>query len=307
MTFRLQATNTGNTTLRVVPVRDEFETEYLDYATATIAPSRVDEHGNIGLGIIEWSNVLGDSEVLFPGQSKSWEVTFTATKATDGAMDGDADNCMWILEDTVRDDQGNYIPPEDLVSCDYVIIVGRVLPTEPKVDIVKVLTSSGDIYVGDEVTFDLVVTNTGTIKLVEYDLIDEYDPSMLRYLRANGDKKESTGEWSIVGVDVPFMSGGGYLIAEDLHNIFGVLDPNDQLYVHLVFEGIKAGSTIDTAKINAKGENGEWVFDEATASVVIIATTVPKTGASELIGLTIVSLLGGGGVLKVALRKRELL
>lgn len=297
-TFRLSATNTGNTTLTTVPVRDEFETEYLDYATATMPPSRVDERGNSGLGVIEWTNILSTNEVLFPGQTKAWEVTFTATKSTDTAPDGDADNCMWILERTVRDDQNSYIPPEDLTSCDYVIIVGKILPTIPSVDIQKVLTTSGDVYIGDEVSFDIVITNTGTINLVEYDLIDRYDASYLRYLRAYGDKKESTGEWSLVSVPISFSSGGGYIVAENLHLLFGVLDPSDQIYVHIYFEGIRAGTTVDTARINAKGENGEWVYDEDSASVTILSVKPPKTGASEVIGLSVFALLGSGGAAK---------
>lgn len=309
VTFRLQATNIGNTVLTTIPVTDEFETEYLDYATATIAPTRVDEHGNTGLGTIEWSNILGAGEVLFPGQSKTWDVTFTAIKPTVNITDGDADNCMWIYDHTVRDDQGNLIPPEDLVSCDYVIIVHRPGPVEPAVDIEKVLTTAGDIYIGDEVKFDLVITNTGPIDLVEYDLIDDYDASYLRYLRAVGDKKESTGEWSITNVTVPFSAGGGHLVASDLQDIFGVLNPNDQIYVHITFEAIRAGTTTDTARINAKGDNGEWVYDDDSASVVIISVKPPKTGASEMVGLGILTLLGSGSAAKVTmiLKKKALL
>jgi len=304
-TFRLAATNTGNTTLTQIPVKDEFETEYLNYATATIAPSRVDEHGNTGLGTIEWSNILATNEVLFPGQSKAWDVTFTATKTTDKAQDQDADNCMWIYKDMVHDDQGNIIPSEDLASCDYVIIQEDLPPVTPAVDIEKSLTTSGDIYIGDEVTFDLVVTNTGPIDLVEYDLIDTYDSSMLRYLRAAGDKKESTGEWSTANATVSFSAGGGHLVAEDLQNLFGVLNPNDQIYVHLVFEAAKAGTTTDTARINAKGENGEWVYDEDSASAVIISVKPPKTGASEVIGLGVFTLLGGGSIVKAVTFSRK--
>lgn len=308
VTFRLQATNTGNTVLTTIPVTDEFETEYLDYATATLAPSRVDEHGDTGLGTIEWTNILGPSEVLFPGQVKAWDVTFTAMKPTTNIGDGDADNCMWIYDGTVRDDQGNVIPPEDLVSCDWVSIIHTPTPVVPAVDIQKMLTSAGDIYVGDEVKFDLVITNTGPIDLVEYALIDTYDASYLRYVRATGDKKESTGEYSLTNVTIPFSVGGGHLVANDLQNLFGVLNPNDQIYVHLVFEATRAGTTTDTARINAKGDNGEWVSDEDNASVVIISVKPPKTGASEVIGLGVFTLLGSGGIAKLSmiLKKKSL-
>lgn len=311
VTFQLKVINTGATTLTRIPVTDRFETEFVDFVRSNITPTTVNENNGEQWGEIYWSNILAPGEVLTPqghpgAHEKVWDVTFVATKATGGAEDKDSDNCVLVYEGTGDDDEGNHPPPDDREDCDYVII-GEVLPTDADIDIVKKLTTSDPVNVGDEVTFDLVITNIGTVRIMKYDLIDTFDSSKLDYLSATGDKLESDGTWSVVGVNVPFSVGGSRLISEDLQDIFGPLDPADKVYIHMVFEAISPGRAINTGLVNGQGENGEWVWDEDSAIVTIIGVSPPKTGASTIGLIAAITAFAGGVSAKAKIKGKKFL
>lgn len=287
VTFQLKVINTGDTILTSIPVTDTFETEYLDFVSSEIAPSSIDENGNTGLGTIKWNNILAPGEKLMPPNmpgphEKIWSVTFKAVEVTYDAIDGDADNCIYVYKDDARDEDGRSTPPETRQSCDFVVI-GRVLPTEVDIDVEKVLVNTPPVYVSQEVTFDITITNTGNVDIVEYYLNDMYDYTRLTFKSAKGDKIESDGSRTIVGANVPMSVSNGVLVASHLETIFGTLDPGDKVVLHVVFTAINyTDNTCDTALANGRGENGEWDWDQDDACLPILGVTPPPTGASSI-------------------------
>ena len=86
VSFTVCITNTGNTWIRILPLRDVYSTTYLTYGytdtlgVATFADPDSDDHHNDG--VIEWSDLTVTEGDLAPGASVTVVITFTAREDT---------------------------------------------------------------------------------------------------------------------------------------------------------------------------------------------------------------------------------
>ena len=77
ISFTITIKNTGKTWLDEIPLKDEYDTDYLTYVGAN--PASDDNNDD---GVIDWSDVTGTDQ-LAPGESITIVVNFTAKAATD--------------------------------------------------------------------------------------------------------------------------------------------------------------------------------------------------------------------------------
>ncbi len=190
ITYRITVTNTGDTVLDVIPVKDTFPTTYLDYNSDTsgVAAS-VDESA----GTIEWADVTGSGS-LAPGASISFEVIFDV-KASSNPASITNTACVQTAEDANGDN------PDDV--CDDV----PTITTEPKVAISKVRITDSPVLEEDSVQFRITITNTGDTVLTTIPVTDTYDTSHLEFVSATPAPVDSNNDghlnWSNVGPLAP--------------------------------------------------------------------------------------------------------
>ncbi|NCC53605.1 MAG: hypothetical protein EOM20_20680, partial [Spartobacteria bacterium] len=163
ISFDLLITNTGDVELVVIPVVDTFDDSYLDFLSA-IPP--VDSNDT---GIIYWDDV----GTLPVGASTTLVVNFTAQASTLSI----AETNTVETSPTTPSDQPNVPPktndaPYEISSAGYYLV--------------KTLTSplSRAAQVGETISFDLLITNTGDVQLVVIPVVDTFDDSYLDFLSA---------------------------------------------------------------------------------------------------------------------------
>ena len=77
--FRITIVNTGDAWLAEVPLRDEFDPEYLEFDHADKLPDTVDT----GSGVLEWHDLTTNPDAdMAPGESLTVVVTYKALKDT---------------------------------------------------------------------------------------------------------------------------------------------------------------------------------------------------------------------------------
>ncbi len=242
VTFDLAVTNTGNTTLVTVPLADAWDATYLGFVSATV-PALT------GLGTASWT--LGP---LAPGESAYVSVTLLALDAPPGHTTIDT-----VTSSGAVDVNGD-TPPDSSAS-------DSVLITEPSVAIVKSLAVGQDPVVqgGQNVSFDLRVTNSGDTTLTAIPLTDTYDSSALAFVGA------STTPDSIAPGSLAWSTVGS-------------LAPGDTTVVTVTFRALTPPSgqvTTDTATVSGATDiYGDGAADRlATGSVRITAPKVTVTKA----------------------------
>ncbi len=154
VTYNIQVSNPGSITLSTVSVSDTFPAANLQYVSATTTPTTT------GSGTLSWSNV----GPLIANQTVNIQVTFTALTAgatvTNSASVG-----------------GTATAGPSTAS---------VTINNPQVGVTKtVLTpASGPAYVGDNMTYRIVVQNTGSTILSTVPLQDQFPGASLQYVSA---------------------------------------------------------------------------------------------------------------------------
>ncbi len=230
VTYTITVTNCGDTVLTTVPVDDSFPTAYLDYSTASIAPSSVNESG----GTIHWNDVTGSGS-LDVGHSLSFTITFVATASSnpDHLTNTAAVN-------NATDSNGDH--PDDVSDSD-----SNLVTTNPQVTISKVLLTSPPVLVGDTIQFRITVTNTGDTAITVLPLSDTFDPVKLSYVSAS---------------PAPDHTSSGSLSWDDLTGS-GSLAPGSAVNVTLTFTALEStspGTTTNTATVSgATDENSDPV------------------------------------------------
>ena len=242
VTYSITITNTGDTVLYVVPLEDTFPTAYLDYSSATITPSSVDE----GAGKIQWSDLTGASS-LNPGDTVTVEVTFNVTASSNPTTITNL-ACVKNAADEHGDNPADVCDDTDIIT------------TNPQVTITKTLVSATPVLVGDAIQFQIVVKNTGDTAIVSLPLSDTFDTDKLTYVSA------SPG---------PDGTGAGTLTWNDLTGS-GSLAVGSAVTVTVNFTAKASttpATTVNTATVsNATDENGDNVPGVSdTAEVEILA------------------------------------
>jgi uncharacterized repeat protein (TIGR01451 family) len=200
--FRIDLTNTGNTTLTTVPVTDTYSTTFLTYGYGGVfsIPASVN---NVDDGTLNWSN-LGP---VTPTQSKSITVNFTA-KAGTQSEPGDLTtntstplSTSFVTVSGVTD--GNGVRATDRASS-AVVEIGNPAFTVSK----TLLTpADGSTKVGQEIVFRLTIVNTGDTILNTVPVADTYDTIYLQYgyggvysvPASNDNTDDGALNWSNVG------------------------------------------------------------------------------------------------------------
>ncbi len=128
-------------------------------------------------------------------------------------------------------------------------------------EISKRLQGSDVIQVGQELTFTIRITNTGTISITTLPLIDEYESSILQL--------ERTDPLSSTNIVTP-ETGSGLITWSDLttDTVFGPLNPGQSIEIITVFRAIAPRvATVNRARIGAAvGFGGQEYAGEGRSS-----------------------------------------
>ncbi|MCS6940267.1 MAG: LPXTG cell wall anchor domain-containing protein [Roseiflexaceae bacterium] len=128
-------------------------------------------------------------------------------------------------------------------------------------EISKRIQGSDVIQVGQELTFTIRITNTGTISITTLPLIDEYESSILQL--------ERTDPLSSTNIVTP-ETGGGLITWSDLttDTVFGPLNPGQSIVITTVFRAIAPRvATVNRARIGAAvGFGGQQYAGEGRSS-----------------------------------------
>lgn len=165
-------------------------------------------------------------------------------------------------------------------------------------EISKRLQGSEVIQVGQELTFTIRITNTGTISITTLPLIDEYESSILQL--------ERTDPLSSTNIVTP-ATGGGLITWSDLttDTVFGPLNPGQSIEIITVFRAVAPRvATVNRARIGAAvGFGGEQYAGEGRSSsgdaiggqVIVRKEVVTDTVAASGLPLTFTITISNDG------------
>ncbi len=260
--FRIDVTNTGNTRLETVPLRDTYDATYLQFASASVTPDSQSS------GTLVWNDIttaLGDID---PGQTKTITVTFTAIAGTQSLPGDVTTNTATVSGAT---DQNNKTAPDasdndtvEISNPAYVLTKTRISPADPD-DV---------IVVGEQVTYRITVQNTGDTTLTTIPLTDTFDDSKFDFVSA-----------SISGYS--YTQGSGTISWSDITGS-NSLNPGDSINVDVVLQATASTggspSTNTATTSNVVDENNETLGDQTdTAYVKVTApcVSIEKTLTSD--------------------------
>ncbi len=212
VTFDITVENTGDTTLTVVPVSDTFLSAYLEYSSASIAPSSVTTA--VPDTTVEWSDITLYSGDLAPGQTYTFSVTLLSTNVPDAVLTNTAE--IVGAEDEYGDDPGDTDEPEDFDVYD---------PTE--VTVVKSADpAAGTILLpGDLITYTVEFGNATTVTFPSTLVIDELS-SAVDYISGSLVMEQAGVETTLT--DAPDADAGMYDAAARVIDLdLGDLSPDE--------------------------------------------------------------------------------
>jgi fimbrial isopeptide formation D2 family protein/uncharacterized repeat protein (TIGR01451 family) len=226
VSFDLTITNNGDTVIDILPLEDTYNLGFLTYQNSSIAS---DDNNNDGT--INWTDLTITEGNLNPGSSMSLTLNFIAIST------GNTINTAAV--NSSLDIYGDY--PSPTSDFDDTLIV-----TNPDLSLDKTLASGQDPFValGNTVTYDIVITNTGDTIIEFLPLEDTYPNNYLSFQSATISPNDSNND--------------GTLNWDDLTNSLGDLSPGNSTSLSLTFEVIAPHDNIEnTATIeNALDEHG---------------------------------------------------
>ncbi|MFH2110657.1 MAG: hypothetical protein ABIJ47_05280, partial [Candidatus Bathyarchaeota archaeon] len=245
VTFRVNVTNRGNQPLEYVPLNDTYNPVKLDYVSASPSPDIVSE----ATGTLLWFDVTGGAG-LAPGSWIAVNITYVAAESTAPNV---TVNLARVIEAKVLDEEiyldGN--DTEQVMILAFGMLVDKSVKTPP----------SGIANIGDNVVFEVKVTNTGDIPILVIPLKDTYDPAKLDYIEATP-APDAVDEASGV-LDWNDLTGPGSLA------------PSTTVTVQVKFKALEAttgSGTTDLAEvIDAYLGDDTYLNGSDTASVVILS------------------------------------
>ncbi len=165
-------------------------------------------------------------------------------------------------------------------------------------EITKRLQGSDVIQVGQELTFTIRITNTGTISITTLPLIDEYESSILQL--------ERTIPLSSTNIVTP-ATGSGLITWSDLttDTLFGPLNPGQSIEIITVFRAIAPRvATVNRARIGAAvgfggqeyvGDGRSSTGDAIGGQVIVRKELVTDTVAASGLPLTFTITISNDG------------
>lgn len=121
------------------------------------------------------------SNNYFDGRNVATNPNFTPQNTFSVTVPQDNNLSATQINGIVR--RGTQAAPEN-DACVIRFTFNRLPEPAPGVSIRKTLISPNPQLVGNVITFGITVTNTGNVDLTNFELIDEYDPEYLRFVRA---------------------------------------------------------------------------------------------------------------------------
>ena len=229
--YEIQISNPGQTNFPTLNLTDTFDDACLSFRSASINPSATTSNS------LSWNN-LG---TLNAGTSMTVRVVFDAIGTCQNTI-----NSVTVIGD---DDVGNLGisagPATAIVSI-----------TEPLVDLSKTLLNptTAPYYIGDTLTYELKVKNTGTTIITDLPLTDGYSISCLAYISSNLS---------------PDGAAGGAIVWDNI----GPLAVDDSIMIQVKFKILDLCTplTNNTAITFASDENNDKV--PAVMDIVIIGVT----------------------------------
>jgi len=185
VTFTITINNTGEVQLVTVPLTDTYNPTELNFVSASPAQSSATAGG------LNWAN-LGS---IAPGASRTVDLTFTALTSTFGVM---KDNSA-TTSPTTPANQDPVAPQTD--TAPYTIAA-------PSYTITKDRRGPVDREVGQPITFDIVITNTGEVDLNTVPVVDFFDNSSVSFVSAVP-PVSSTSASTLTWLDVGSIPVGG--------------------------------------------------------------------------------------------------
>ena len=214
--FRMIVTNTGDTTIKAATLTDTYNNSVLQFDSASVAPST-----NSG-GTLHWD----DLGALAPLASVTVDATFTVQADTSSHSTINHASAPGMID--VNDD-----PITTSSDSATVHIV------QPSLSIKKLLApgQSSTVFIGENVSYDIVVTNTGDTTLTAIPLTDTY-PAQLSFVNSTPH-----------AVNAANPAGGGTVTWNDLTDATGDLAPGKSTTVVVTFKAKSAGHVTNVATV----------------------------------------------------------
>jgi len=207
---------------------------------------------------LRWDN-LAPAGRLLPDQSVTITLSFTALASTAELPGGVTANTATVSDALDEYEQGL---PEQTASDDVAIVVANL-------ELSKERTTESPVLVGEAVSFDVTIANTGLTSIILLPLEDTYDPAHLDYVSAST-APDSVNETT------------GTLRWDNLAPTGGLL-PDHAVTVTLHFTALAStsslpgGVTANTATVRGAVDENEYELPEQTdsADVAVITETEP--------------------------------
>ncbi|MBN2027895.1 MAG: DUF11 domain-containing protein [Actinobacteria bacterium] len=231
VSYEITITNTGDTTIDILPLQDVFDDTHLAYVDAT--PPEDSVAGNT----ITWNDLTATFGDLAPGASVDVTVNFTATNLGLNIVD------VATVSGAV-DEHGDPVP----LATDDDTTLGV---TDPEISVTKTLDDpDGFVPVGEDFSYTVRVENTGdTVIVAPVEVLDLYEPDYLEFVSA------------LPAADP--ASGGGIVLWPDLTS-GADLPPGGFVDIAVTFTALQPGTTPDTddlVLVTADDEYGDPVAD----------------------------------------------
>ena len=249
VTYQLLLLNSGTAVLTDVDVSDNFDTVYLDFLNASIAPATVNEAG----GALTWNNVetAAPGGTFDPGEQIIITVNFRAAALTPDPVKARNTASASALGGTV--------------------LTGRVTrevevnpAPAPSLQLVKQLRGQSPFLVGDTVAFNIAVVNNGNTTLTNVDLTDSFDTTYLDYITASF-------------TPVSINEAGGQVSWDNIEVLApgGTFDPGEQVLIIVTFRATAVTPDPQRAVNRALVTTPGLTVPPAQADVEINAAAVP--------------------------------
>ncbi|MDZ4168464.1 MAG: isopeptide-forming domain-containing fimbrial protein [Coriobacteriia bacterium] len=238
--FDVVVTNSGDTTLTQVPLTETFDATRLEFVAVT-APS-----GAAGGALQASSYTFANVGQMAPGATATFTFTFRARGATGVAVDT-------VTVSGARDEFADPVPTATATA--------NVLITAPSIAVAKTLSagSPNPVRLGENVSFDIRVTNTGDTTVTTLPLTDLVDAG-LRYVSATVPPTSVTAS----------SSGGTDLAWADITSALGDIAPGRSVTLSVTFATERAGTSLGDRAVAGPGTdvNGDPIpSDDARAEV----------------------------------------
>jgi len=246
VTFDISIANTGDTPITRLPLDDLFDSRYLQFASASVAPDAV-----VG-GLAEWKD-LARSAPLAAHTTMTLTVSFKIV-----GCPPDLGTVNKARVNSAFNDAGNIVPAAEATARVPILCTSATLT--------KTRIGPQRVAQGETVRFDVTIQNTGNVTITTLPLTDTYDPTALTFVSAMPAPNSTVPAGTLTWTDLTGLAPNG----------FGMpLAPGGSFTVRLTFtaDGCPAGqTTTDTARVTgavATGPAGPISLPTMTASATV--------------------------------------